>query len=153
LQNIFCMKVVLLKNVKEIGLEGTVVEVSEGYARNFLFPQNLAVQASEQAIKAAQDKKVRVAKKEKKELVGTKKMAAKLDGVEVLIKAKVNEKGSLFGAVNPKEIVKALKAQGFVIEPEWILISEPIKEIGKRRLIVDLPHGLEAEIEVIIEKE
>lgn len=147
------MKVILLKNVKEQGVEGAVVEVSEGYARNFLFPQNLAVQASPQALAAAQEKKQRESAKEKKELVIARKLSEKIDGYEVTIKAKMTDKGSLFGAVHPKDIVKALKKEGFTIEPEWIVIAKPIKETGTHRLILNLPHGLEAEISLIVEGE
>lgn len=147
------MKVILLKDVKEMGLEGTVVEVSEGYARNFLFPQNLAVQATARSIVAAQDKKKRIATKEKKELSVMRNLALKIDGYEVSVSAKTNEKGALFGAVSPKEIVKALKAEGFDVEPQWIVIEKPIKETGVHRLGLDLPQGLEAEIVLTVEGE
>lgn len=147
------MKVVLLKDVKELGLEGSVVEVAEGYARNFLFAQNLAVPATAQALAAALGKKNRLANKEKKELTAARKLIQKIDGYEVTVKAKVNDKGSLFGAVSPKEIAKALKAEGFTVEPEWIVIEKPIKETGVYRLTLDLPHGLEAEISLTVEGE
>jgi len=147
------MKVILLRDVKELGMEGTVVEVSEGYARNFLFPQNLAVQASPQALNAVKEKKERVVKQTEKALAASRKLAAKLDGYEITVKAKTTDKGSLFGAVAAKEIVKALKAEGFTVEPEWIVIPKPIKEIGTHRLTLDLPHGLEAEISLTVEGE
>jgi len=147
------MKVVLLKDVKTLGLEGSVIEVSEGYARNFLFPQNLAVQASAQALANAKEKKERVSAKEKKALVASRKLADKLDGMELTVTAKVNEKGSLFGALSVKEIVKAIKKAGAVVEPEWIVIPKPIKETGTHRITVDLPQGLEAEISLSVEGE
>ncbi len=145
------MKVILLKDVKELGLEGVVVDVSEGYARNFLFRQNLAVQASPAALRSAEEKKARASAKEKKALVMARKLAAKLDGCEVTIKAKMNEKGALFGAVHAKELVKALKAEGFDVEPKWIVMPKPIKDTGSYRLTLDLPHGLEAEISLTVE--
>ncbi len=147
------MKVILLRDVKELGMEGSVVEVSEGYARNFLFPQNLAVQASPQAINAAKEKKERVVKQTEKALNASRKLAQKLDGYEISVKAKMTDKGSLFGAVGVKEIIKALKAEGFIVEPEWIVINKPIKETGTHRLTLDLPHGLEAEISLTVEGE
>ena len=147
------MKVILLKDVKEHGMEGAVIEVSEGYARNFLFPQNLAVQASAQALAAAKQKKEVASNREKKALTAARTLAAKIDGYEITIKAKMTDKGTLFGAVSPKEIVKALKAEGFTIEPEWIVIKEAIKETGTRRLTIDLPQGLEAEISLSVEGE
>lgn len=147
------MKVVLLKDVKTLGLEGSVIEVNEGYARNFLFPQNLAVQASPQAIAAAKEKKERISSKEKKALTSARKIADKLDGMEVTINAKTNEKGSLFGAVSQKEIAKAIKKLKVEVEPEWIVIEKPIKETGTHRVTVDLPQGLEAEISLIVEGE
>ena len=69
------------------------------------------------------------------------------------VKVKMTDKGSLFGAVNLKEIVKALKAEGFDVEPEWINIDKPIKETGTHRLTLDLPQGLEAEISLMVEGE
>ncbi len=147
------MKVVLLKDVKTVGAEGSVVEVSEGYARNFLFPQNLAVQATPQAIAAATDKKKRIAGKEKKELATERKLATKLDGLEVTVKVKVNEKGVLFAAVSAKEVAKALKGLKLAVEPDWIIFQKPIKETGTHRVTVDLPHGLEGEIQLIVEAE
>lgn len=147
------MKVILLRDVKELGMEGKVVEVSEGYARNFLFPQNLAVQASAQALAAAKQKKEVASNREAKALNQARKLAAKLDGFEITVKAKMTDKGSLFGAVSTKEIAKALKAEGFAIEPDWIVIPKPLKETGSHRLTLDLPQGLEAEIHLTIEGE
>ncbi len=134
-------------------MEGSVVEVSEGYARNFLFPQNLAVQASPQALSAVKEKKERAVKQTEKALAASRKLAQKLDGYEITVKAKMTDKGSLFGAVGVKDVVKAFKAEGIAVEPEWVVISKPIKETGTHRLTLDLPHGLEAEISLTVEGE
>lgn len=147
------MKVILLKDIKELGLEGVIKEVSEGYARNFLFPQNLAVQASPEALAKAAEKRQVAVNREKKALAAARKLATSLDGVEVIVRAKVNDKGALFGAVSAKEIVKALKAEGCEVEADWINLKQPIKEQGTRRLTIDLPHGLEAEISLTVEGE
>jgi large subunit ribosomal protein L9 len=145
------MKVILLKKVQGYGNEGDTVEVSDGYARNFLFPQNLAVQASPQALAETQAKKERKIKIDKKELKEASKLASALDGLDVEIFVKVNEAGKLYAAVSAKEIVAALKELGQKIEAEWIEFSSPVKEIGVHKVVVNLPHGFEAIINVSVQ--
>lgn len=140
------MKVILLKDVKKLGREGDVVDVSDGYAMNFLFPQNLGIQASAQALQALQTKKKQASVKEKKELTRARKLADRLDGQEISLTAKMNEHGKLFAAVSQKEVAKALKSAGFDVDPDMIVIEKPMKETGEYRLTLDLPQGLEAEI-------
>ena len=145
------MKVILLKDVKAHGKEGDVVEVSEGYARNFLFPQNSAVQASPGALTAMQTKKKQASAKEKRELGKMHTLASALDGFPLTVVCKANEHGKLFAALSEKEVVKALKKEGHEVDAKWIHFSAPIKEVGERLVRIELPHGLEAELHVTVE--
>jgi len=143
------MKVILLENVKSLGLAGEVLDVTEGYARNFLFPQHLAVEASAQTLQERADKQKRESAKEKRETKEEKKLAAKLDGFEVIIQAKASE-GKLYAAVGVKDVVAELKNAGFQIQPEWITFSST-KEPGTSEAVVNLPSGFDATISVVIE--
>lgn len=125
------MKVILLQDVKGQGKKGQAIDVSDGYARNFLLPRKLAVAANDDNMNALKQKeaaKARQAAKEKQEAIDT---AEKLKSLMVTIYAKAGSGGRLFGAVTSKEISDALKAQhGVAIEKNKIVQAEPIKTFG-----------------------
>lgn len=143
------MKVILLEDVKNHGLKGEVVNVSEGYARNFLFPQHLAVEATDKTLNERKQQENREATKARKEEKKSKELAKKIDGQEVVIQAK-SEGGSLFAAVTEKHVAKALKEEGFVVDKKYIQF-DGVKEAGEYEASVELPGGFEATITVIIE--
>ena len=143
------MKVILLKNVDKLGKEGEVKEVADGYARNFLIPQDLAKPATEQAIREAQSSAAKKTKDEQMDLEETQKMAEQLDGRELFVKVKEKD-GTLFGSVNEKTIAKSLSEEGLKIEPQNVKLEEPIKEVGDYDVRLELDHGLEATIKVIL---
>lgn len=145
------MKVILLKEVKTLGKQGAVVNVSDGYALNFLFPQNLAVQATEEAIRRMKEREATAVRHDKKDLAKSAKTAQALEGYELVLKEKVSEGGKLFASVNAKALVAALKKAGFVVSEDKVELDKPIKETGERRVTVGLPHGFEAEIIVRVE--
>ena len=144
------MKIILLKKVPNYGLEGETIEVSDGYARNFLFPQNLAVQATAKTLTEVKLKKEKKEKETKKSLKEAGRLASALDGLEIIITAKANEAGKLYAAVSGKDIAEAVKAKSVKIDPEWVEFVEPIKETGDFEVVVNLPHGFEAKINVQI---
>ena len=143
------MKVILLKEVKNVGLEGEVVDVSEGYARNFLFPQHMGIEASETKLKDKEDKAKAAAKRAKKEEQAEKKLAHDLDGVEVLLTEKANQ-GTLYGSVGPKEVAQALKELGYKVDPSSISFA-PKKDVGSYEATVAFESGFEATIRVVVE--
>jgi large subunit ribosomal protein L9 len=145
------MKVVLLKDVPSYGKEGETIEVPDGYARNFLFPQNLAIQATTQAMVLAKAKKQKKEKEEKKSLKDAGRLAGALDDLEIEVLAKVNDTGKLYAAVSAKDVAEATKAAGHKIDPEWVEFSEPIKDTGTFEVTVNLPHGFEAKLNVRVE--
>lgn len=145
------MKVILLEDVKALGKEGSVVEVSDGHARNFLFPQNLAVSATEESIQKMKERETIAKKQSQKAIAAMGKVAEKLDGYEISLEEKVNEDGVLYAAITKKIIAKALKKAGFDITEEMVSLSEPIKNPGQRNVTLELPFNFEAEIRLTIE--
>lgn len=146
------MKVILLKDVKTVGKQGQVVDVTDGHARNFLFPQNLAVAATSEALQKKKQAEEAKQKQVHKELSVFGDLAGKLDGEEVFMQQKMNDNGTLYGAVTESQIASALKSQGFKqIDKSMIQLEEPIKEPGETSVKIVLPHGFEAEVKIIIE--
>lgn len=147
------MKVILLQDVEKLGRKNEVKEVADGFARNFLFVKNLAEPATAEALKQWEQNKEAAAKKAEEELVATEQVASTLDGQEIEIKAKADESGKLFGAISAVKIAKALKDSGFDVAKNNIKIAEPIKEVGEHEILVELPHGLEAKVRLIVNEE
>src|SRR3989338_7694354 len=140
------MKVILMSDVRDLGKEGSVVEVSDGHARNFLFPQNLGIAATADALRKKEEKEEVQSRKIKKEISAAGDLAASLDGFELELEEKVSEGGVLYAAVSAKTIADTLKKQGFKIDPDTIVIKSPLKELGEHTDTINLPHGFEAEI-------
>lgn len=143
------MQVILLEDVASHGRKGTVVEVSEGYARNFLFPAHLAIEASPKALNDKSEKEQRELGKQKKAEKEDRKNAAALDGVEVVITAK-SDGGKLYAAVGSKDVRSALKELGHKVDEDQIEM-DPVKEVGTTSAIVNFSNGYEATITVVVE--
>jgi len=143
------VKVVLLKDVEKLGRVGEIKDVADGFARNFLIPQNLAKPATQQAIQEIEMKQAKKAKSAQMELEETQKIAEQLEGRELFIKVKEKD-GILFGSVNEKTIAKAFTEEGLNIQASNIKLEEPIKEIGDYDVHISLDHGLEANIKAIL---
>jgi large subunit ribosomal protein L9 len=146
------MKVILIRDVTSLGQEGDVVEVSDGHARNFLFPQNLAVQATPETLQKKKEQEEAKKRTDNKAMSSAGQSAKELDGQEIVLKEKVNESGVLYAAVTSKAIAKALKDLGHKVKPDMIKISDPIKELGTYTVMIELNHGFEAEVNISIEE-
>ncbi|MBO7238139.1 MAG: 50S ribosomal protein L9 [Elusimicrobiaceae bacterium] len=145
------MKVILRDNVKNLGMAGDIVEVKNGYARNFLFPQNMAVEATEGAIKNWQLGAERRAKKIEAELKEARAIAEKLEGVVLPFTKTVNSDGVVFGSVNKADIYKALTALGHKISKDNIELNMPVKALGETEVGIYLKPTVTAKIKVKIE--
>ena len=145
------MKVILQQDVKGQGKKGQTVEVSDGYARNFLFPKKLAVPATTDNMNAMRTKEnARLAQIER-EKEAAKETAKKLEGIKVTIKAKSGNGGKLFGAVTSKEISDALAAQfGITVEKNKIVQSDPIKNYGTYEVKCKLGHEVSGKFTVYV---
>ncbi|MGF7184053.1 large subunit ribosomal protein L9 [Desulfitispora alkaliphila] len=133
------MKVILQQDVKGKGKKGEVVNVAEGYARNYLLPRNLAVEANDANVKKLKQQKNQEAKKKEQELKEAKNLVEKLEKIKVEVKTKAGEGGRLFGSVTSKEITKVLEKQHKIkIDKRKIDLKDPIKTLGVHKLPVKL---------------
>jgi len=143
------MKVIFLQDVKGQGKKGEVKEVSEGYARNFLFPKNLVKLASDGNIKTMQNQKASELKKKEQEKIDAEQLAAKLGEMTVVIKTKAGEGGRLFGAITSKQIAEALEGQhGIKVDKRKIELGEPIRALGVTQVAVKVHPEVKATLKV-----
>ncbi len=137
------MKVVLLKDVKNIGKRDDILTVSDGYARNFLFPQKLAAEATPGALKEIQRKRAAQDAREAELLAEAKNKAAALKDKVITLAVKCGEKGRLYGSVTSAEVAEALEKQhGVQVDKRKIDIGDPIRETGMRTISVWLYSGV-----------
>lgn len=143
------MKVLLWKDVDNLGKRGEVVEVREGYARNFLFPRRFASDPTPSMYKVLEQEKRRQSKLEATVVSSAKEIAEKLASVpSVSIEVNTNEQGLLYGAINPSMVADALRAQGLKIEPRMVEIAEPIKQVGTYEVTVNLHREIQPKVKV-----
>lgn len=147
------MKVVLKQDVKNIGKKDELHEVSDGYARNFLLPRGLAVEADAKAVNEVKTKQAAQEHHKKEELDAAKAVAAKIDGRTVTIHAKGGESGRLFGAVTAKDIAKALADEGIEIDKRKISLNiREIKDYGSYEAEAKIAAGVGAKFTVEVKE-
>lgn len=133
------MKVILLQEVKDVGKKDEIIEVSEGYARNYLLPRKIAVEATSVKLLDLKHSKDRESKKKATELQTAKLLGEKIAGLSLTITAKAGENGKLFGAVTTKEIAEQLqKIHGIAIDKRKMELKDPIKSVGEYSVIVKI---------------
>ncbi len=143
------MRVILSKDIKDVGKAHQIVTVSEGYARNYLFPRNLAVEATESALKSLEDKAKRDKAKADKVKAEAEQFAEKLGAKTVTIPAKAGEGGRLYGAITAKEIAQETKKQtGFEIDKRKIEMEDSIRSLGYYDLVVKVHPEVAAKLRV-----
>lgn len=140
------MKVILTETISSLGIIGSEVEVADGYARNYLLPQNKAVMATPENRRKLEQKKANFEVQIAKEKEIAEQMAQKLEGVVCKVSAKVSEEDRLYGSVSVRDIINALAAQDVQVEKRMILLSEPIKNIGSFKIPIRVYSGVEPEI-------
>ena len=146
------MKVVLLQDVKSIGKKDTVVTVSDGYARNFLFPRKLAVEATAAAMNDVKTKESAKAHHKREEIKAAEEIKVKIDGKTVTIKAKAGKEGKLFGAVTTKDVADAIKQQLKVDIDKKKLVMNDIKTFMRCECEVKIYPEIHAKITVNVEE-
>ncbi|RBW69125.1 50S ribosomal protein L9 [Bacillus taeanensis] len=142
------MKVIFLKDVKGKGKAGEIKNVADGYARNHLFPNNLAVEASQGNLKTLQAQQKSEEKKAEQELEEAKQLKEKLESLTVELKAKSGEGGRLFGSITSKQIGEELKKKKFKIDKRKIELNEPIRALGYTNVPVKVHPEVTATIKV-----
>ncbi len=147
------MKVVLVKEVKNLGQTGETKDVAEGYARNFLLPQKLAVLATPEAVAKVQKKDKEKKKIKKISFKNLKDLEKKLKGQILEIKVKADDTGSLYKSIGPKEIVEKLNEKGLLVEEKRVKLDSPFKKLGKHEVVADLGEGKKVKFTVDIKSE
>lgn len=144
------MRILLLQDIKGLGKKFDIKKVMDGYARNFLFPKNLAAVATAETIgKTEKERETRI-QKEKEELKKAEQTAGKFKDLVLKIKSKATKDGKLFGSISNQEIIGALKKKKFEISSDKIEIEEPIKKTGKHLVKINLMSGVQVKITVEI---
>jgi len=147
------MKVILTQDIKGTGRAGDVINVSDGYARNYLFPKKLAKEATEHNLNIVTQQQKANEKRIMLERLSAEEASKKLNGINVVIKVKCGEGGRLFGSVTAKEVAEALESQyGAQIDKKKITLDEHIKELGEYKAVIKLHAGINAQITVSVER-
>jgi large subunit ribosomal protein L9 len=144
------MHIILKENVSTLGKAGDVVRVSVGYARNYLIPKGLALEATNKNVEVLEREKKTILAKIEKEKKKSQSLAEKLAGASCTIVRRVGEQDKLFGSVNVKDIEEALMALGLEVNRKNIILDEPIKALGEFPIKIKLPAGVVSEIKVIV---
>ena len=143
------MEVVLLEDVKALGKKGEIVKVSDGYARNFILPKKLGVEANAKNLNDLKLQKAHADKMAAEQLAAAKELAARLESVKVTLAVKSGEGGKVFGSVSSKEIAAAVKEQcSLELDKKKIQIQEPIRTLGVHEVSVKLHRDVTAKLRV-----
>ncbi|WP_312699772.1 50S ribosomal protein L9 [Sedimentibacter sp.] len=145
------MKVILLEDVKNVGKKGAILNAKDGYAKNFLFPKNLAIEATPVNLKNLENANKQKEAKEKEIFEEAKKLEEELMKVTIVLKGKAGESGKLFGAITTKEIAESLeKDHGINIDKKKFDLEDPIKSVGEYFVKIKLHPMVNAKLKVIV---
>ena len=147
------MQIILQEDIEKLGHRGDVVTVKPGYARNFLLPRKLAIEASAGNMKVLERIRTSLAKKTATELDAAQKQAAVLNGVSIRFTRKTGENDQLFGSVTTADIAEGLVAQGYKIDKRQVQLREPLKALGEYPVTIKIFRDVTAEAKVHVEKE
>jgi large subunit ribosomal protein L9 len=147
------MKVILKEDVKSIGSMGQIADVSDGFARNYLVPRGLAVEANVKNIRSLEHEKKVIQEKARKVKNSVQDLANRLANMTVVIKTKAGEEGKLFGSVTTMDIAEQLKNQGIEIDKKKISLDEPIKRLGTFAVNLRLHSEITAQVNVQVIEE
>ena len=145
------LQVILREDVPNLGAIGDIVRVKPGYARNYLYPRGLAVEANQKNVAVLEHQKRIIAAKAERDRKAAEGAASKLDGVTVTVRARAGEEGRLFGSVTNLDVERLLAAKGFTVERRRILLEEPIKQLGTFPVVVQLGRNVRATVQVVVE--
>ncbi len=147
------MKVILQRDIANLGEAGDIKDVSDGFARNFLLPKKLVILANESSQRAIEHQRKLVKIKKEKRKKQSEKVMESVNSLELQIAAQVGEEEKLFGSVTAMDIARALKEKGFEIDKRKIQIEEPIKKLGDYEVSIKLDEGLTAKVKVAVVRE
>jgi large subunit ribosomal protein L9 len=142
------VKVILKETIPTLGELGTVVEVSRGYARNYLIPQGKALEATPGNLALFEQQRAKLLRRQEKEKRAAEELAQRLSGTVVTLAQRVGEQERLYGSVTAAMVAEALAAQGFEVDKKQVELAEPIKQLGSYEVMVRLSAGVKAPIRV-----
>ncbi|NLJ33146.1 MAG: 50S ribosomal protein L9 [Firmicutes bacterium] len=146
------MKVILLEDIKKLGKKGDVVDVAPGYARNYLLPRDLVLEATPANLRELEKRKKRQAGREAQEEAEAKKLAAQLEGKTILVRAKAGDGGRLFGSITSQDIARTMAADlGVELDRRKIELKEPLKTLGDHTISIRLYRDFTVEVAVKVE--
>jgi len=140
------IKVLLMKDVANVGQVGDVVEVAGGYARNYLLPRGLATLPTPASMRAAQKERERIEKERQERIAALRKVAERLAELEITFLVAANEEGHLYGSVSARDIAGRLAELGYDIEPEQVRIEHAYRQVGEYAVPIHLGEGVDVEI-------
>ncbi len=148
------MKVILLQDIKNVGRKDEIIKANDGYARNYLFPKKLAIEATNDNLSKLQAKKTSEENKKKAEIEANKKIAMQIEKLRLQILAKAGENGKIFGGITSKEISEELKKQNNIdIDKKKIILKETIKNLGTFTAEIKFGDGVNAKLTLEIKPE
>lgn len=147
------MKVILKDDVKNLGDMGQIVDVTDGYARNYLVPRGLAAEANIKNIKSLEHQRKIIQEKARKIKLSAQGLSDKISQLKLTIKAKAGEEGKLFGSVTSMDIAEQLKNEGFDIDKKKISLDEPIKRLGSYPVSVKIHPEISAQLNIEVVEE
>ncbi len=147
------MKVILKQDVKGTGKKGDILDVSDGFAKNFLFKKGLAEPASSTAVNVLTMQKEAEARRRAEEIAAIRENAKKMDKATVTVPIRCGENGKVFGSVTSKEIAARLAESGYEVDKKKILLKEPIKQAGEYNVEIRFMEGVSCKITVIVKPE
>ncbi|MCX5781428.1 MAG: 50S ribosomal protein L9 [Elusimicrobia bacterium] len=147
------MKVILRSDIVNVGRQGEIKEISDGFARNYLIPKSLVMEADEKNLKIWEKEKIKLEKQRESLISEKKELAEKIEKISLTITVKVGENGKLFGAVTVSDIAEAFEEKGFKINKHDILLAESLKEVGAYTVNVRLHPEVTAQAKVWVVEE
>ncbi len=147
------MKVILMQDFESLGFEGDIVEVAKGYARNYLIPKGVAVEANNPNVKAMEMRKQKIMDKRMKNKEVAERVRERISHVTISIRQKVGEEGKLYGSVTSRDIARELESEGIIVDRRKIVIDEAIRTLGEFEVPVKLHPEVLAKIRVVVESE
>jgi large subunit ribosomal protein L9 len=144
------MKVILKEDIQKLGYKNEVVEVKNGFGRNYLIPQGLAYIATPSSIKVLEENIKQTQRKQAQVIADAEALVKTLEGVKLSIGTKAGSNGKIFGSVTTIQIAQALKDAGHEVDRRKISISNDIKELGDYKATINLHRGIEAEIDIAV---
>jgi len=147
------MKIILIQDFESLGFEGDIVDVARGYARNYLIPKGVAIEAGNSDSKAMELRKDKIMDKRMKGKEAAERAREKISQVTITIRQKVGEEGRLYGSVTSRDIARGLESEGIMVDRRKIVIDEAIRTLGEFEVAVKLHPEVSAKIRLVVESE